>query len=164
MRSFLPFILLIISVLLCIGMVSAAEIFAEEIVCAPGEEKTVEIWLSETPTGLAGYIMTPIFKGDEIAIIQFTPSETFILSSVGEETMTASALDLYDALRVGEETILLGTLYVSALIAGESTVYFEITEITDDMGDPIEITHSDIKIQVQGENVPDTVVGLGTKP
>ena len=161
MRSFLPIILLLTSALLCIGMVSAAEIFAEEIVCTPGEEKIVNVWLSGIPTGLTGYIMTPIIKGDEIATIQFIPSEKFILSNVDEETQTAAALDLYDALLAGPGPVLLGTLDISALKTGESVLYFEITEIIDDMGDPIEITQNGIKIQVLGEKIP-IMVGLAT--
>ena len=154
MRSLFPTILLILSALLCIGMVSAAEIFAEEIVCAPGEEKIVDVWLSDIPTGLAGYIMQPIIKGDEIATIQFIPSEKFILSDIDEETKTAAALDLYNALLAGPNPVLLGTLHISAVKTGESVLYFEIHEITDDMGDPIEITQNGIKIQVQGEKIP----------
>jgi len=164
MRSSLPITFLLFAVILSIGMVSAAEIFAEEIVCAPGEEKIVEVWLSDTATGLAGYIMTPVFDGNEIATVQFLPSEEFVLSNVDEESMTASALDLYDALSAGSGPILLGTLQVSALQAGEGAVYFEIIEMTDDMGDFVEVTQSGIKIQVLGENVPFAIVGLPIRP
>jgi hypothetical protein len=148
------------------GMVSAAEIFAEETVCAPGDEKIVDVWLSETPTGLAGYIMKPVLKGDEVATIQFIPSEKFDLSNTDEETMTASALDLTHALSIGTEPILLGTLHISASKTGESILYFEITEMTDDIGDPIEVAQSGIKIQVQNEGltVPAAIVGLDIQP
>ena len=163
-RSFLPIILLLFAAVFGIGIVSAAEIFAEKVVGAPGEEKIVEVWLSEAPTGLAGYIMAPILVGDEIATIQFIPSEEFILSDIDEENMTASALDLYDAVYAGSEPILLGTLHISAFRAGESVVYFEIVEITDDMGSPIEITQNGIHVQVLGEKVPVTMVGLNIQP
>jgi hypothetical protein len=140
-------------------MASAAEIFAEEVVCIPCETKIVEVWLSEAPTGFAKYIMTPVFDGDEIATVRFIPSENFISLNI-EENMTVSAVDLYDVVRVGSGPVLLGTLDISTLKAGESVLYFEITEMTDDIGNPIEITQNGIKIQVQEKGLPATIVGL----
>ena len=155
----LPIILLIFSLVACIGMASAAEIFAEEVVCVPCEEKIVEVWLSEAPTGFDRYIMTPVLDGDKIATVRFIPSEYFIHSNI-EESMTVSAVDLYDVVSVGSGPVLLGTLDISTLKAGESVLYFEITEMIDDIGNPIEITQNGIKIQVQGEGLSATIIGL----
>ena len=160
MRFHFGALLLIFSALFC-GMVSGAEIMAQEIVCAPGEERVVEVWLVDADAGLAGYIMTPSFNGDAISRLRFVPSDEFMLSEVDEESQRVAALDLYDALHLGSDSYLLGTLFIAASQGGKSVISFDITEMTDDMGEPLEVTQDGIHISV-GEERSNIMIGLDT--
>jgi len=158
---YIPAILLIFfCVAFSAGVVSAAEIFAEDIVGLAGEEKIVEVWLSDAPAGLAGYIMTPVLTGPNVADISFIPSEQFALSVVDPDTHTVSALDLNDVITSGAAPFLLGTLHILAHEAGESVLYFDIAEMTDDMGEPIMVVQSGITIHVNAEGKPSSMIGL----
>jgi len=162
---YIPAILLIFfCAALSAAGVSAAEISAEDIVCLPGEEKVVEVWLSDAPSGLAGYIMTPVLHGPVIADISFTPSEQFALFAVDPDTHTVSALDLNDVITSGDSPFLLGTLHILAHEAGECALYFDIAEMTDDMGEQIVVAQTGIIIHVNAEERPPSIIGLLAHP
>jgi hypothetical protein len=162
------FIHAILLIFFCVAFsaagVSAAEISAEDVVCLPGEEKVVEVWLSDVPASLAGYIMTPVLAGPNIADISFIPSEQFVLSAVDPDTHTVSALDLGDVLTSENAPFLLGTLQIIAYDVGETTLYFEIAEMTDDMGGEIIVTQTGITINVNAEERPSSIIGLQAQP
>ena len=160
MRFNLGVLLLIFSALFC-GIVSGADITAQEIVCTPGEEREVDVWLTDADAGLAGYIMTPVFTGDAITSLRFIPSAEFMLSEVDEESQSVAALDLYDALHLGSDSYLLGTLFIATSQGGNSVISFDIAEMTDDMGEPVEVNQGGIHISV-GEERPNMVIGLDT--
>ena len=164
MRSFPLILLIFLCAMFSAGLVSAAQISAKDVVCSVGGEKNVEVWLSDAPAGLAGYIVTPVLQGQSIADVSFIPSWQFALSSVDPDTQTASALDLYAVMTPEANPFLLGTLRVLGHAAGESVLYFNIAEMTDHVGEEIMVTQSGIPIHVIGEERPLSMIGLEVNP
>jgi hypothetical protein len=164
MRTPLLILLIFFCAVFSAGLVSAAEISAKDVVSNLGEEKSIEIWLSDAPTGLAGYIITPVLQGEAIADVSFTPSWQFALSSVDSDTQTVSALDLYTVMTPGSSPFLLGTLHILGQAAGEGVLYFDISEMTDHKGEEIEVTQSGITIYVIEEEISSPMVGLQIHP
>ena len=164
MRSFSLILFIFFCAVFSVGLVSAAEISAKDIACNLGEERSVEVWLSDAPTGLAGYIVKPVLQGAGIADVSFFPSWQFGLSSVDPNTHTASALDLYAVMTPGSNPFLLGMLHIYARTAGESMLYFNIEEMTDHRGESIIANQKGIKIRVSEEERPSSILGLGVYP
>jgi len=163
MRSSLLIFLIFFCVTFSAGLASAAEITAKDIVLSLGEEKSVEVWLSDVPAGLAGFIITPVLQGEIIADISFIPSWQFELASVDPDTQTASALDLYSVMTSDSHSFLLGTLNIIGSATGESVLHFEITEMTDHNGDEIVVTQNGIAIQIIGDEKSASRIGIDAK-
>jgi hypothetical protein len=166
MNRFLISFLLFAAFLIC-APTPAAELSADTITCDPGEEITAEIWLLGAVSGLSGYIMTPVLSGDTAADVLFTPAEFFALSDIDSESKTASAVDLLGSITTESaksDPILLGTVLVSGTHAGEMVLSFDIREMTDDFGNPIEVSQKGINIIIGDGKSTRTMIGLDVQP
>lgn len=117
-----------------------------------GVSGTMDIMLDQAPSGIAGYqLEISINPGSNAEIISVNFPASFSMNSASKlpsSSVNIVAVDLVDQIKSGASNIILATLGIKGLIDGEADVQVQITELTDDSGNPISVTVDNPHIKV----------------
>lgn len=150
--------------LLLAGAASAAMIQATSAtISGPGQKIDIPVTLDSGEKGLAGYKMSLVLSTPGIArITAVSMPEWAALKNVDgtlpAESVTLTAVDLMDSVKVGAAAVPLATISVEGVTSGTSDLSITFKEITDDDGNPIEFTLVPASITVGGSAQNQTTV------
>lgn len=153
-------ILLLAILVVCPSVVMGAVTIPETIVFQSGSNTlSIPITLDKADAGLSGYKMVFTIEKPEVAIISKVDiPEWASLKSVDgglpSSSVTISAVDLDDKLKSGASGIVLATIVLNKTGEGSSTYSLKIDDITDDKGDLLSNTLSDLHGTVSTGSVP----------
>ncbi|MDD4254555.1 MAG: lectin like domain-containing protein [Methanofollis sp.] len=130
-----------------------------------GNETEVSITMSRAPWGLAGYEMDVSVADPEVAAItgaSFPAWATLNLSRETEDGVMMRAVDLDDAVRAGDEDVVLGTVRVKGLLGGSSDLRIAVRQVDGDGGDLVttRANTSSITVTPVGDAEQGTKVSL----
>lgn len=155
-RTHLGIALTLIICMILAGTAAAVTIeSAGVMISAPGESADIPISLDSIPAGLAGYKMDIAFTTPGIAqITAVTMPEWAALKNIDgtlpAESVTLTAVDLTDSLTTESVGPLLATVTVKGITAGSTALTLQVSELTDDSGNPIQFSLGDTSISVGG--------------
>ncbi|ABD42198.1 PKD [Methanospirillum hungatei JF-1] len=144
-NKFLTSILTIcmVSLFLC-GTVCADKVSLEDIgISTVGQKVELPVLLDSAPGGIAGYKFTTSFAPAGIAQVSSVTMPEWagikVVEGAPGEKVLVSALDLEMKVEAGTGQVQICTLGIEGLSEGVATLTLNITEITDDNGNPISV-------------------------
>ena len=144
-----------VSLFLC-GTVCAEKISLEDIkISTVGQKVELSVLLDSAPTGIAGYKFTTSFAPAGVAHVSSVTMPEWagikVVEGTPGEKVLVSALDLEMKVEAGTGPVQICTFGIEGVSEGAATLTLDITEITDDNGNPIsvELTPATITIGSQ---------------
>lgn len=155
-----------VALFLC-GAGSAEKITLEDVqISTIGQKTDMPIILDSAVTGVSGYKFTTSLSPDGIARISSVSMPEWASIKVVEgtpgETILVSAVDLNMKVEAGATSVPVCTFTLEGLSEGSTTLSLEISEITDDNGNPIPVEITNATISVGG--LDNSIVPVQTPP
>ena len=144
-----------VSLFLC-GTVCAEKISLEDIkISTVGQKVELSVLLDSAPTGIAGYKFSTSFAPAGVAHVSSVTMPEWagikVVEGTPGEKVLVSALDLEMKVEAGTGPVQICTFGIEGVSEGAATLTLDITEITDDSGNPIsaELTPATITVGSQ---------------
>lgn len=146
---------------------SSATVNVSDATVSTGDTASVDVSMSEAPTGLSGYDITlSLDDGSVATITDASVSDSFGISDVeisdDGSSVHLRGLDLNNTTQAGASDVSLASVEVEGSSAGTATLSVEnVTRVDDDNGNSIDVNSSSGQITVESPNQTTPTVSVG---